>query len=477
MSDPLVAQRELFAILEEFFRRATGKSAPEFAKLDEFSATIKAEVQRIAPTSVEAFKWAMPELIRFYTQHRTTLWTASQSQGGVKLVLGGSSRFGRTQLDAVRRLLLYADTVLIPDPVLPWIEAERKEERFPHVSILEAVFFLLRLKPLVDSDLGFPPVIVFQSWERSLAIRDEQTAHGIEGLIATVFSEALERELSSLPDIVAFAAANPEYFLDTVEKKKLFVAPGGNVGEPLNDAIARYRWEIRQWRTGEHLETMNGLPDAVFVCNGIFERLEPQYHLLENAKELRAQPLLAIEAQAHYFSICANSVEEQLIDNEVITPTTRATIMSLASQRFEWIGNAPISALVEMRKRNENLVFREQLSQSIALLNSASLNDLDRVAAEVSLQIGALLNSHKVEARRIEETYRPKYGALAAAGLLTLGVFAIPYLAPLYAAVPPLVIASQYIESKFAEKREQRKLAGSLLGVLGYAENAPDDTE
>jgi hypothetical protein len=46
----------------------------------------------------------------------------------MKLVLGGSSRFLESQLNAVRQLLLYADTVLIPDPILPWIEVDRSEE-------------------------------------------------------------------------------------------------------------------------------------------------------------------------------------------------------------------------------------------------------------------------------------------------------------------------------------------------------------
>ncbi|HSE16286.1 MAG TPA: hypothetical protein VLB46_04490 [Pyrinomonadaceae bacterium] len=29
------------------------------------------------------------------------------------------------QFDSVRKMLLYADTILIPDPILPWLESER----------------------------------------------------------------------------------------------------------------------------------------------------------------------------------------------------------------------------------------------------------------------------------------------------------------------------------------------------------------
>src|SRR5262249_10832466 len=56
--------------------------------------------------------------------------------GGMGLVLGGSRRFKRTQLDAVATAALYSDTVLIPDPVLPWLlETEREEEKFPAVWV------------------------------------------------------------------------------------------------------------------------------------------------------------------------------------------------------------------------------------------------------------------------------------------------------------------------------------------------------
>jgi hypothetical protein len=48
-------------------------------------------------------------------------------------------------------------------------------------------------------------------------------------------------------------------------------------------------------------EEFDELSVAGKVMNALMERLGPQYHLLENAEELRAHPLLSIEQQAHYF--------------------------------------------------------------------------------------------------------------------------------------------------------------------------------
>jgi hypothetical protein len=42
MSDSLLRQREFFKILEEFFRKATGKQPKEFANIDKFGEVVRA---------------------------------------------------------------------------------------------------------------------------------------------------------------------------------------------------------------------------------------------------------------------------------------------------------------------------------------------------------------------------------------------------------------------------------------------------
>ncbi len=77
--------------------------------------------------------------------------------------------------------------------------------------------------------------------------------------------------------------------------------------------------DVRLWRKGDHLDLLEQLTDSQLVCNAILERLEPQYHLIENATELKAQPLLSIEQQAYYFKLCASATEELLEDHEIIS--------------------------------------------------------------------------------------------------------------------------------------------------------------
>lgn len=120
-------QRELFSILEEFFQRATGTTVLKFAEVGEFPAAVRKNAYQIAACAAEQiaagrpqpYQWVAETLRNFYAKYHAQIHKHIKSLGGAKLVLGGSSRFTPSHLAATRKMLLYADTILIPDPVLP----------------------------------------------------------------------------------------------------------------------------------------------------------------------------------------------------------------------------------------------------------------------------------------------------------------------------------------------------------------------
>jgi hypothetical protein len=70
------------------------------------------------------------ELARYYEQSRATgFFTLGTQLGGVKLVLGESVRFTESHLASVRKMVLDADTIFIPDPILPWVESARLRKK------------------------------------------------------------------------------------------------------------------------------------------------------------------------------------------------------------------------------------------------------------------------------------------------------------------------------------------------------------
>lgn len=469
MLEVLRTQREFFSILDEFFRGATGRAPDEFAELDKFGEAIRAGGKQLAPRAIKAFQRVADDLKKFYGHGRMTTFAQARDVGGMKLVVGGGSRFTSSHLRAIQKMALYADTILIPDPILPWLEVERKEEKFRHINLLEAAFFLLRLKPLVDAELPYPAVVTFQSWEKSLEEKDPVTKEGIENLIVTFFSHHLRRPFGSGAEVLRFVRQSNAEFLTNVERRHLFVGPGGASDEPLSEAIRRYRDEIQTWRSKEMNEELSRYPDADLVWLGICERIAPQYHLLENAEELDAQPMLCIPQQWHYFNLCTRTFEGRLASENLLSVETLSSLRALGQPSLEWLGNIPIEVLAELRVRNENEEFRKRISDYTSSLHSASLNDLDRVAREVSRGIAGLISEHQNEVHRIEEKYKPKYAKTAVAAWSTLAVTFLPALAPFLSPAAVAALAGKYLWDKVDERAERKKAVRSLTGVLAAA--------
>jgi len=65
MKELITHQRDLFAVLEEFFERATGTSPRKFAPLGQFAEKVRSLGSRLTDVQ-KAFEWAEPELNRVY---------------------------------------------------------------------------------------------------------------------------------------------------------------------------------------------------------------------------------------------------------------------------------------------------------------------------------------------------------------------------------------------------------------------------
>ena len=122
--NPAAVQREFFSILGEFFSKLTGrKRAADFATSETFFDVMKSSGVKLGKNHASAFDYLADSLEKFYAASWPARPATARGQGGVKLVLGGGQRFPGTAAKSVQSMLLYADTILIPDPVLPWLEA------------------------------------------------------------------------------------------------------------------------------------------------------------------------------------------------------------------------------------------------------------------------------------------------------------------------------------------------------------------
>jgi len=473
MADPIKSiveyGREFFAHLEEFFLRATGKTAAKFAAVETFDDVIRASASEIAPQCGAAFRWLDTEVRAFHARRGIDAFKDAKQLGGMNLVLGGSSRFLGGQLNSVSTAVLYSDTVLIPDPVMPWLEKDRTEEEFRHVLLLQAVHTLLQLKPLVDADLPYPPVVVFPSWEKLLEEHDAQTQEGISQLVTDLLSDSLGEDLAGFEEVVGFANLHSERLCEAVDRNHLFVAPNGPVNEPLGEALVRYEENLATWRSSDWLDKYNCLPIHRRVLNGIFERVAPVYHLLENAQEFGGHPLMCLEQHAHYFRLVSRASSARLEKLKLLDPRTVALVNALSSRRLRWLGSVPADTLAKLRLDNENVTFRKRLAASAGKLHESLLDDVDRVAAEVCHDLEGAIAEHEKELRSIQEKYNRVHGQTAVSALAAAGAALIPALGPLLGGTASFALAAKYGHDKVAELADKRALTQSLLGVLAAA--------
>jgi hypothetical protein len=471
MNASLVArQRRLFALVEEFFRRVTGEDVTSFAARGDFSHVIHQRASVIAQRGEESFAWFESEARTLYTEEWKALFSDARDAGGMKLVLGGASQLSATHLASIRKMLLYSDTILIPDPLLPWLETDRQEERFRYVTLLQQAFWLLHLKPLIDEDLPYPAILVFPSWEKGLEENDPTTQEGQLSLTTAVVGHHIGHRFDNLNELRDFASAQPDSFLAAVEKNNLFLAPGALAPEPLEAGLARYWTYARQWRSADFIRGLASLPTAHLLLYAIMERLGPQYHMMENAEELSAQPMMCVDAHWHYHKLIGDTFASTLADTGALSPATIAILRALNRPGVSWLGNVPMSSLVTLRKNNENEAFRRRLSEYTAQLRDADLNNLDRVAADIGRGIAGLLTEHNKEVTRIAETYKLTYLRTLGGGVITAAALFAPALAPIVGALyAPLALAGAYANTKQQELLDKRRASRSLVGILATA--------
>lgn len=474
----IIYQNKYFEILADFFVEVTGSLPHDFSTVDTFHESIQQMSTDMADNpqkykrSINPFFKLEKNLKKLYMEEGATVFRAAKNLDSCKLNLGGSSRFLKTQLNATRKSLLFSDTVLIPDPVMPWIEKERDEEKFNHIIPLQMAFFILHLSDLVSSDFDIPPIFVFPSFEKSLEDHDTQTKKNTLQLITDVFSYYVDPGITSPQNIMEFATKYPDKYLQQVERSRLFVAPGSEPGESIKSELKNYKIEMKQWRSDKWCEELFSRSDISIVTNAIFERISPNFHLLENADELRSHPFLCIGSQAHYYQLIANMKNTTAGDIASFEPSTTAILQSLTSRRLDYLANINDLQIIELRKTNENVEFRRELRDLVNSLPETKLEDLGYVASEVCSHVERAVSKHEKQVTSFKNKYaaKHKYTALIVGG--TLGVTMFPVLAPFLGAFLPLGAASvtgKYISDKLEEKAEGKGFSHSMMGVISLA--------
>lgn len=429
----------------------------------------------------KGFNRAIENLITFYNLNKFSLLGEAGRIAGLKLVLGGQSQFLGSQLGGVRQMALYADTILIPDPVYFSIESATRDVALPS-RIASTLFHLLALKPLVDADLPYPAVFVFPSFERSLEERDVVTQQGINELAIKLVRDASGIDLQSMQEVIDFAVRREPEFMAAVTRSQIFIPPGHTPPAPIDayEACRIYIDEVTGTRPKPAIEAMKSLPPGRLALLGILERVGPQYHLSENAELLSAQPMVVLPVHWHYMERVSAAAANELERKGVLPKGSLGVYRGLQDSSLAWLGNVPIDALVKLRRDEANKDFRKRMVELAKELDSASVSDVEKIAREVTRGLALLVAAHQKEIRDLEEKWFPKYAKTlilgGGASILTLAAPYLPILGSIAGTTSTVaaasVMAGAYARDKIDEFAERRRLSRSLIGVLASAKQS-----
>ncbi len=260
--------KEYFQLLENFFIDATGIIPKDF-EFEKYRAGVLKNPNNSASKSEKAFAEYPGRIMNFLSKNHNLLYKASKEIGGIKCVTSGSSNFTQSTFDGIRKFALYADTIFIPDPLLPWLEVQRDEERHTIINFLLNCHQLLLLKPLVDAQLSCPSIIVFPSWEKRLERNDLETMDGISQLTLGFFSHNLNATFEDETEIVNYIqTSGKDIFQKAVTNNGLFWPPEAPGPMSFSDGYNAYNGWLHTWRSEEWLERASILSPELLVFNG-----------------------------------------------------------------------------------------------------------------------------------------------------------------------------------------------------------------
>lgn len=479
MSSAATVQAELFELFAKLFAGLTGRAVELVANTQEIKDRMLWRFEHEFDEARKAVNSATDELVAFYNVHGTALFTHAKTLGGMRLVTGGQRAFGASALNAVRITGLYADTQLVPDPVYPYLSANLNLNA-KHLQLANTLFYMLQLRPLVDAEFPVPPVYVFPSFEESLEENDPYTKHGIEQLSVRILAPFCDAKVASVGELFDFAKVHGEAFARALLDNGLFIPPGGSVGQRLDvaEAAKAYLAALEGVRSAEMLDVMKRMPTAALLLNGALERIRPHYHLLENATELGAQPLLSQQAHWHYFEMCAQANAEDLRRKAIISEQAFQTLRAVQDDSLSWLARIPVDTLAELISNNEHRWLREELNKYTAqLTGGATINPNDMVR-EVNFGLSSLVQRQQKAMADIERKYAPKKMSAYFAGATSLAAVGVatflPSLSPFLGVAGTAVAAVATIgagafgfgKEKVQEGVEKRQAERSMLGVL-----------
>jgi len=398
------------------------------------------------------------DIIDFWKQHSKDLQAEIANQDNLKVCYSGNvSPTDASNL--VNKLGLYVDTMLIPDPIFNVTQQlnEVSQRHYYLQQVIRHSLNMMRLKPLLEADLGNPIAVIYPSTKIydpvfREKIRQAATKDTIRYLNQTF---RLELKDSDDPFEVMSKFKSPE---DLV---KLLAKPENLIPDLVNPTIPEGFKDFYESSKRFYAPPYDRLNAGDGFCGYIFGRLMSFHDHFASCQTFGAEPIYDNENSWKMFSWYLNDVFPQgnILSNEGLVAN------SIGLKNPQWIGNLPVDKLVEARGNGELEEIRSTLTKGINRMKYSTSEDVDKVALKVQSNLKEAYDDHQSRIKSIEKTLKRKYlldYPLVIGGSL---IGYIPHPAAVAASIPFTLAgwAGLYKDSKKIRDSENK---GRIVGMM-----------
>ena len=436
-------QEEYFALLDKHFGDELnilrhvpyedivllGEKALEVARR---APLVTLEGQEMPSTTYKAIMLSR-DINSFWRQYQKELYEAINVIP--HLVLHAKSSFA-TLLDEVKSTALYLDTIVADDWLYSMREVVEDRER-PHqgdlgVSILTEYVRLQSMRQLFLADVVPPILIICPSphyAERGL----RKVSEGISKWLTVQYAGQLfGRGFKDIEDVIEFTSQirNDSQLARSIADPTLIWEEGASLEAKLKLKLYAAEGAIHH----------SGLPAELAALSPASALIVHEYAGFDViAQQEVDDEILGLEPRVSpyhwdgYVWTLGQSAKGQKVREET------AVAHVLEQPNFSWLGNVPITKLIEMRTRGSMEEIRSIIRRTSNRLKYASISEFAALSQEVNVTIVAALKDHEKNLKSLIK--KEKLGlALDATVLTVVGGLSIASIATPWLGIPATMI-------------------------------------
>jgi hypothetical protein len=410
LSTPLAdVQAEYARLLEHFFKQP-------FAEMTKHNATPNdvAEDLSETPRAVRSINSFAPELhdalIEFWRSNGLTVLAHLRSQSALRAVYGGNL-FPHFRSDFISNLALYADTLLLPDPL---IQASGMRD---FLTEKDLTYFFVRhgLTAMGYKDLALAdtavPIVVFVPDEFWIAESVGKSLHSLSLDDVRLHAEKIfSRQFADVDEVrqLIRSFSNEHELAEAVKDASRFIFDIEENPMPL-DQIACLMEDRKKFK-GEI-----GLDDVRSIVSQSLEgRFVQTTHAINRAAMYGGVPVMDAPTSWQYllwkYEYLAASREPHVDYRDMMVQhVIQSQLADLPALK-----NLSHEAVIELRRRDSLKELRELLRKGIGAVKNASTETVSEVTRQVRQNLQAAFTEYEEEVRNRAATGS---GALKAMGL------------------------------------------------------------